>query len=64
MEINMKRLFVLRYGKGGELVKGDDGVPLYFGNKVEAKKVRDVVKGAVVSFGPDHDKFNKQHGGK
>ena len=60
----MKRLFVLRYGKGGSLVKGDDGIPLYFANKMEAKKVRDVVKDAVVSFGPDHEKFNKQHGGK
>lgn len=60
----MKRLFVLRYGKGGELVRDEDGSPLYFGNKVEAKKVRDAMKGVVVSLGPDHDKFNKPHGGK
>jgi hypothetical protein len=58
----MKRLFVLRYGKGGSLVKGDDGVPLYFANKPEAKKVRDVIKDAVVSYGPDHVKYKP--GGK
>jgi hypothetical protein len=56
----MKRLFVLRYGKGGSLVRDDDGTPLYFGNKTAAKKVRDTIEGAVVSYGPDHNK----HGGK
>lgn len=60
----MKRLFVLRYGRGGSLVRDDDGTPLYFGNKQEAKKVRDGIKGAVVSFGPDHNKSNQLHGGK
>jgi hypothetical protein len=60
----MKRLFVLRYGKGGSLVRDDDGTPLYFGNKAEAKRIRDTIKDAVVSFGPDHNKFNQQHGVK
>jgi hypothetical protein len=58
----MKRLFVLRYGKGGSLVRDDDGTPLYFSNKATAKTVRDTIDGAVVSFGPDHNKY--QHGGK
>lgn len=56
----MKRLFVLRYGKGGSLVRDDDGTPLYFGNKTAAKAARDQISGAVVSYGPDHNK----HGGK
>lgn len=60
----MKRLFVLRYGKGGSLVRDDDGTPLYFSNKETAKKVRDSIKDAVVSYGPDHHKFNSQHGVK
>jgi hypothetical protein len=60
----MKRLFVLRYGKGGSLVRDDDGTPLYFGSKTEAKRIRDTIKDAVVSFGPDHNKFNQQHGVK
>ena len=60
----MKRLFVLRYGKGGSLVRDDDGTPLYFANKAEAKRVRHTIKDAVVSFGPDHNKFNQQHGVK
>lgn len=60
----MKRLFVLRYGKGGSLVKGDNGEVLYFGSKPEAKAERDKRSGTVVSLGPDHDKFNKPHGGK
>lgn len=51
----MKRLFVLRHGKGGAYVKGDDGLPLYFPDKQSAKQARK--DGQVVSFGPDHDKF-------
>ena len=61
----MKRLFVLRYGKGGAIVHGEDGVPLYFDNKMDAKRIRDERNKTdgrvVVSYGPDHD---KQHGGK
>lgn len=60
----MKRLFVLRYGKGGSLVRDDDGTPLYFGNKTAAKAARDQMDKAVVSYGPDHNKFNQQHGVK
>lgn len=60
----MKRLFVLRYGKGGSLVRDDDGTPLYFSDKAEAKRVRNGIKDAVVSYGPDHNKFNQQHGVK
>jgi len=62
----MKRLFVLRYGKGGALVQGEDGIPLYFDNKMDAKRIRDERNKTdgrvVVSYGPDHDKY--QHGGK
>lgn len=50
----MKRLFVLRHGKGGAIVKGSDNQPLYFDNKMEAKKVRDTMPGTVVSRGPDN----------
>lgn len=60
----MKRLFMLRHGKGGKPVVGEDGSPLYFGSKPEAKAERDKRDGTVVSFGPDHDKFNNPHGGK
>lgn len=62
----MKRLFMLRHGKGGKPVVGEDGSPLYFGSKPEAKAERDKRDGTVVSFGPDHDKFNSSnsHGGK
>ena len=60
----MKRLFMLRHGKGGSPVKGDNGEVLYFGSKPKAKAERDKRDGTVVSFGPDHDKFNNSHGGK
>lgn len=54
----MKRLFVLRRGKGGSIVKDDDGQPLYFPTKVDAKRMRDSIgKDVVVSFGIDHRKF-------
>ena len=54
----MKRLFMLRSGKGGAPVKGQDGLVLYFSVKPEAKKARDEIGGnTVVSFGPDHMKF-------
>lgn len=67
----MKRLFMLRHGKGGKPVMGEDGSPLYFANKMEAKAERDRRAKTVVSYGPDHEKFNnlpdgrsKMHGGK
>lgn len=49
------KLFCLRNGKGGAVVKGEDGNPLYFSDKMIAKKAR--VDGQVVSFGPDHKRF-------
>jgi len=57
----VKRLFMLRSGKGGAPVKGPiSGLVLYFSAKPEAKKARDEIGGnTVVSFGPDHVKFNK-----
>jgi hypothetical protein len=60
----MKRLFMLRRGKSGSPVKGEDGAVMYFGNKMEAKKARGNPENSelVVSFGPDHNKF--KHGGK
>lgn len=60
----MKRLFMLRHGKGGPPVKGENGEVLYFGSKPEAKAERDKRSGTVVSLGPDHHKFNSQHGVK
>jgi hypothetical protein len=58
--MSMKRLFVLRHNKGGAIVKGADGQPLYFDSKPEAKKVRDTIGGsAVVSRGPDNRNVNQ-----
>jgi|TARA_R100000231_G_scaffold47840_2_gene40980 hypothetical protein len=48
------KLFVLRYGKGGDVVKGEDGTPLYFNDKQVAKNHRG--DNMVVSYGPDHRK--------
>ncbi len=48
----MQRLFILRHGKGGAVVLDDNKQPLYFTNKMEAKKVRQDKQ--VVSTGPDH----------
>jgi hypothetical protein len=55
---------MLRRGKSGSPVKGEDGAVMYFGNKMEAKKARGNPENSelVVSFGPDHNKF--KHGGK
>ena len=50
----MKRLFMLRRGKGGSMLRDDDGQPFYFESKAEAKKIRDTLGNAVVSIGPDH----------
>jgi hypothetical protein len=51
----MKRLFVLRHGKGGAVVTGPGNQPMYFASKPEAKKVRDTLGGnTVVSRGPDN----------
>ncbi len=54
------RLFVLRYGKRGEVVRNSLGQITYYDNKEVAKRVRDELnEGAnppifVVSNGPDH----------
>ena len=53
--MSMKRLFVLRHNKGGAIVKGTDGQPMYFDNKPDAKATRNHLGGStVVSLGPDH----------
>jgi hypothetical protein len=36
----MKRLFMLRHGKGGAVVLDENKQPLYFNNKMEAKQAR------------------------
>jgi len=46
------KLFVIKDGKGGAVVKGENGEPLYFNDKMIAKKHRK--EGQVVSYGPDH----------
>lgn len=52
---SMKRLFMLRRKRKGAVVTTADGTPLYFSNKMDAKKVRDDIGGdTVVSLGPDH----------
>ena len=55
--MTMKRLFILRYGKGGAVVTSN-GVPLYFDHKPDAKWARDQLgTPTVVSYGPDHHKY-------
>ena len=60
----MKRLFVLK--NSGVLVRGEDGIPLYFNSKMDAKRIRDQRNETggkvVVSYGPDHNKY--KYGGK
>jgi hypothetical protein len=51
----MKRLFVLRHGKRGDVVRDIHGEVMYFGNKQDAKMSRQ--DGQVVSTGPDHKLF-------
>lgn len=52
------RLFAVREYKRGPLVKDWSGTPVYFGNKQDAKRYRDVLpEGAVVTLGPDHKLF-------
>ena len=46
------KLFVLRHSKGGAIVTGDDGKPVYFTDKMVAKRNRQ--DNQVVSYGPDH----------
>jgi hypothetical protein len=59
--MTMKRLFVLRHGKGGAVVLGEDRKPLYFDSKPEAKKARDTLgDNVVVSRGPDNRNVQQQ----
>lgn len=56
----MKRLFVLRTSKGGQVVIGPNG-PYYFDNKQAAKAARNTIGGStVVSKGPDHNSYKGQ----
>jgi hypothetical protein len=51
----MKKLFVIRKHKNGPAVPD-----LFFSDKMEAKKHRNSLgDNHVVSYGPDHKKFNK-----
>ena len=53
------KLFMLRHSKGGALVKDSEGNPLYFHDKMIAKRSRK--DNQVVTYGPDHRKYK---GGK
>lgn len=54
----MKRLFMLRHDKGGAIIKDGSGQPLYFNDKMLAKKARgNYGDTAVVTFGPDHKRY-------
>jgi hypothetical protein len=49
------RLFVLRKRRKGPVITDQFGDPIYYANKMEAKRQRDRLKGTtVVSYGPDH----------
>lgn len=51
----MRRLFALREYKKGPHIADQFGEPLYFDNKMEAKRLRDRIGGrTVVTLGPDH----------
>jgi len=55
-----KRLFIIREGKNGRPLRGDDGKMLYFNDKMVAKNHRE--EGQVVSYGPDHKLYKGQAG--
>jgi len=55
------KLFVLRHGKGGAIVKGDNGEALYFREKRDAKIAREQRQGTVVSYGPDHKLYKGEN---
>ncbi len=49
------RLFSLRKWRKGPVITDQFDEPVYYSNKMEAKIVRDRIKGTtVVSYGPDH----------
>lgn len=49
------RLFVLKDTNSGVIVKDNDGNPLYFSDKMVAKRSK--TEHQHVSYGPDHKKF-------
>lgn len=54
-DVDMKRLFCLKFQNGQLVTKAEDGLPCYFTNKKDAKAVRDAMNaGHKVSRGPDH----------
>ena len=49
------KLFSLRKWRKGPVITDQFDEPVYYSNKMEAKIVRDRIKGTtVVSYGPDH----------
>lgn len=60
MSSNKLRLFALRQKRKGKFVASSEtGQPLFFHDKMEAKKVRDALGGTtVVTLGPDHFKYD------
>ena len=57
MQTKALKLFVVK-DSSGVPIKGDDGRPLYFSDKMVAKAARNTMEGQTLSFGPDHRKFN------
>jgi len=55
-----KRLFIIREGKNGRPLRGEDGKVLYFNDKMLAKRQRSETQ--VVSYGPDHKLYKGQTG--
>lgn len=52
------RLFTLRRFRKGPLLRDQFGSPMWFDNKMDAKRHRDRIGGTtVVSAGPDHHNF-------
>lgn len=52
------RLFVLKDNNSGVIVKDSDGNPLYFSDKMVAKRSK--TEHQHVSYGPDHKKFRNK----
>jgi len=53
--LNKLRLYCLRWGKGGVIVRNIYKDRVFFNDKMEAKNHR--LEGVVVSYGPDHKKY-------
>jgi hypothetical protein len=57
------KLWTLRHGPGGALVKNGNGLPYFYEDKVAAKRQRDLINDeepsghVVVAHGPDHRKY-------